>query len=242
MRDWDYQPAADLDRPMAERLKRFPREPDMLVYGMRLGSAILMRTWLASYHRLRIQGREHLPARGPYVLVANHASHLDAPCLLAGLPLRMAHRIFPVAAQDYFFVNLPRLTLATVAINAMPFDRQAQVRQSLRLCRQIMEKPEAGNVLMIFPEGTRSTNGELGIFQPGVGLLVAQTDWPVIPCHIAGAFDAWPKGCRLPRPRRVTVRLGRPRTYASCKRGKQSAEAIARDLRDAVLALAPNAR
>src|SRR5207248_1251992 len=101
---WHYEPAGDLEEPLIERLRRFPREPDMLVYGLRLAAALACRGGLRLYHRLAISGRENLPRDGSFVLVANHASHLDVLCLLAALPLARIHRAFPAAAQDYFFV------------------------------------------------------------------------------------------------------------------------------------------
>ena len=81
---------ATLTEPVVERLRRFPREPDMLVYGLRMAAALLCRGWLRLYHRLSISGRENLPAEGSFVMVANHASHLDALCLLAALPMATA--------------------------------------------------------------------------------------------------------------------------------------------------------
>src|SRR5262249_4217108 len=125
MDPWHYDPAGDLDQSLIERLRHFPRQPDMLVYGSRLGAALLCRGWWRRSHRFVASGRENLPADGSFVVVANHASHLDALCLLAALPLGMLHRTFPAAAQDYFFVNVPRLLLATVVVNALPFDRRA---------------------------------------------------------------------------------------------------------------------
>ena len=74
---WQYDPAPDLDQPLTERLRRFPREPDLTIYGLRSLAALLMRGWLQFYHRLEIVGRENLPAQGSYVIVANHTSHLD---------------------------------------------------------------------------------------------------------------------------------------------------------------------
>src|SRR5215475_9816407 len=106
---------------MVERLQRFPREPDMLVYGFRALTAFMMRGWLRLYHRLEVQGRENLPTERSYVLVANHCSHLDTICLLSALPLGKLHRAFPAAAQDYFFVSVPRLALAAVVVNGLPF-------------------------------------------------------------------------------------------------------------------------
>ena len=132
------------------------------------------------------------------MLVANHASHLDALSILAALPMGSLHRVFPAAAKDFFFVSPPRTAVAAVVVNALPFDRETNIRQSLSLCRQLLDNP--GNVLLIFPEGTRSMTGELGEFKPGVGLLLAGVDLPVVPCYVAGAFEALAQGEAIPAP------------------------------------------
>jgi 1-acyl-sn-glycerol-3-phosphate acyltransferase len=157
-------------------------------------------------------------------------------CLLSVLPLNKLHRAFPAAAQDYFFVNVPRLALAAVVVNALPFGRQTQVRQSLELCRQLLANP--GNVLVLFPEGTRTATGQMGGFKPGIGLLVAGTTIPVVPCHLAGAFEAWPRHKALPRPRRLCLRLGEPRTFATLTPERDGALQVAAELRQAVSNLA----
>jgi 1-acyl-sn-glycerol-3-phosphate acyltransferase len=232
MDEWHYDPARDLDKTLIDRLKCFPREPDMLVYGSRLAAALVMRGWLKLYHRLTIIHRENLPENGSFVLVANHASHLDALCLLSALPLKRLHRAFPAAAQDYFFVSVPRVVLATVVVNALPFQRKASPLQSLSVCRKLLEVD--GNVLLIFPEGTRSTNGEVADFKPGIGLLAAGADFPVVPCYLAGAGKAWPKGAHFPRPKPVRLIVGTPRKYAHLKPGKAAALEVASDLQKAV--------
>jgi len=236
MEPWRYEQAADLEQPLAERLRRFPREPDLTVYGLRVLAALVVRACLRAYHRLEIHGREHLPADGSFVLAANHASHLDTLCLLAALPLRKLHRAFPAAAQDYFFVSMPRLALAAIMVNALPFARQTHVRQSLDLCRQLLANP--GNILVLFPEGTRSTTGQVGEFRPGIGLLVAGLNVPVVPCYLEGSFEAWPKGTALPRPRKMRLRIGAPRNYAALPPGRETAGQIAVELRQSILALA----
>src|SRR5262245_250598 len=106
---WHYEPAVDLDLPYIERLKHFPREPDMFAYGLRSAGALTVRSYLKLYHRLQMTGLENLHTDGSFVLVANHASHLDILCLLAALPLKKLHRAFPAAAADYFFKSMPRL-------------------------------------------------------------------------------------------------------------------------------------
>jgi len=235
MKAWTYEPAADLDKSVIERLRCFPREPDMLIYGLRSAAALVLRAWLSVYHRLEITGRENLPKEGSFVLVANHSSHLDALCLLAALPLRKLHRAFPAAAQDYFFVSVPRLAMAAVVVNALPFARHTHIRQSLDLCRQLLAN--AGNVLILFPEGTRTMTGKVGEFRPGIGLLAAGANIPVVPCHLRGAFEAWSKNKWWPRPRRLRLRIGAPRDFVSLPPGKESSEQVSRELREAVLGL-----
>jgi 1-acyl-sn-glycerol-3-phosphate acyltransferase len=237
---WRYQPAADLELPLAERLRRFPREPDLTVYALRSVAALVLRGWLKVYHRLEINGRDNLPLDRSFVMVANHGSHLDTLALLAALPLRKLHRAFPAAAQDYFFVNAPRLAMAAVVVNALPFGRQTHIRHSLELCRALLANP--GNILVLFPEGTRSTTGKIGEFKPGIGLLVAGTDIPVVPCHLAGAFEAWPKGRFVPRPHQLRLRIGTPQTFESSAPGKESSGRIGEQLRAAVLELAEKNR
>jgi 1-acyl-sn-glycerol-3-phosphate acyltransferase/long-chain acyl-CoA synthetase len=153
------------------------------------------------------------------------------------MPLRKLHRAFPAAAQDYFFVSVPRLAVAAVVVNALPFGRQKHIRHSLELCGQLLAN--AGNILILFPEGTRTATGQIGEFKPGIGLLVAGRSVPVVPCHLDGAFKAWPKGKIWPRPYRLQLQIGTPRTYADLVPGKESCEQICHDLRHAVSHLAP---
>lgn len=236
MTPWSYEPAADLDQNMVERLRRFPRQPDMLVYGARSLAALALRGWLRVYHRLEITGAENLPREGSFILVANHASHLDTLCLLAALPLSKLHRAFPAAAKDYFFVDVPRLAFAAVVVNALPFGRHSQIRQSLGLCRELLANP--GNILILFPEGTRTVSGEIGEFRPGIGILAGGTNIPIVPCFLDGAFRAWPKGRYIPRPAKIRLRIGTPRTFGDLAPGKEAAERICAELRQAVVELA----
>src|SRR5262245_22533076 len=193
----------------------------MLVYGMRSLVALALRAWLRTYHRLEIHGRENLPKDKSFVLVANHTSHLDTLCLLAVLPLRKLHRAFPAAAADYFFESVPRIWVAAVVVNALPFGRQTHIKQSLVLCQHLLENP--GNVLIIFPEGTRSAMGTIGRFKPGIGALVAGRDISVLPCSLKGGFEAWPKGKFCPRLAKLWLAIGEPLSFRSATSGKEAA-------------------
>lgn len=236
MKYWRYETSEDLATTFGERLKHFPREPDILVYLLRSAAALCMRGWLAIYHRYEITGAENLPTEGSFVLVANHSSHLDALCLVSSLPLRKLHRVFPAAAEDYFFKSVPRTWFAAVVINALPFGRQVHVRQSMHLCEKLLATP--GNVLVIFPEGTRTINGEMGRFKPGIGALLAGCKVPVLPCHLEGAFSAWSRHHVLPRPRKLRLVIGPQRDFDHLTPGKETSAAIAAELQQAVQQLA----
>ncbi|HEY2125373.1 MAG TPA: lysophospholipid acyltransferase family protein [Chthoniobacterales bacterium] len=237
MKRWPDDSAQHLDRSLADRLRRFPREPDMLVSAARAIIALIIRLWLRLYHRFEVVGPENLRTNRSLVMLANHASHLDTLCLLAALPLRKLHCAFPAAAADYFFQNVPRLWIAAVVVNALPFARQARARQGLAVCRELLNTP--GNILIIYPEGTRSTTGLIQEFKPGIGALLAGRDVPVVPCYLEGAFAAWPKGQRLPRPRKVRLIMGPPCNFASRPNEREAAAVIAAELRDEVMKLAP---
>jgi len=235
--EWSYEPAPDLEKSIAERMRHFPRYPDMTVYALRSGFQIALRAFLRSYFRLNVRGREHLPVDESFVMVCNHSSHLDALCLLSSLPLRRVHRAFPVAAADYFFSSLPRTFISVIFVNGLPFDREGKAGESLEVCRQLLARP-GGNILILFPEGTRGASGTIGRFRSGIGRLVAGTGTPVVPCHLSGAREAFPKGALLPRPRALRLRIGRARTFPDVSpRDYDGVESLCAQLRDDVVAL-----
>lgn len=235
MDSWRYEPTGDFDKTPIERLKNFPRHPSLLVYAARSAANLMIRAFLRIWNRLEVVGRENLPPTESFVLVANHSSHLDAPALLAALPMTKIHRAFPAAASDYFFTTLSKVAFSAIVINAMPFDRKENPRQSLDVCRQLLETP--GHILILFPEGTRTADGTVGPFKPGVGFLIAGTDLPVLPCYLDGAFKAWPKGKAFPRPRKLRLFVGPALRFPGRTAVKDDAVAIANELRDAVLSL-----
>jgi len=235
MNEWDYEPAADLELSLRERLREFPREPHLWMYALRVLAALLQRAWLKLYHRLEICGAERLPVGQSFVIVANHQSHLDAPSLAAAIPMKWLHRAFPAAAADYFFKSTPKSAFYSVVFNALPFERKSKGAQSLAVCRELLQNK--GNILIIFPEGTRGTSDEVDRFRSGIGRLVEGTDVPVVPCNLQGAAQAFPKGAALPRPRKLVLHIGEPKSYGNMSPGWDTVEYIANDLRKIVAAL-----
>jgi len=235
MNDWKYHPSPSIDASMSETLRNFPREPTMLAYSVRSMAALILRGWMRIYHRMTVDGRENLPMSGSYILVCNHTSHLDTMSLLCSVPLRQIHRTFPAAAADYFFSSLPRSAFSAVLINALPFDREIRGAESLTVCSELLKN--AGNVLIIFPEGTRTTTGDMARFRSGIGRLVVGTDLPVVPCHLSGGTKAWPKGKAFPRPRKLRLRVGEPQTFEHLEKNSNSVHKICSDLEESVAKL-----
>ena len=230
---WPNSWTPDLAAALAARLMACPRRPHSLVRALRAIGASILRGYLNTYHQIDITGQHHLPNDGgSFVLVANHASHLDALCLLSALPREVLDRAYPVAAEDYFFASLPRLAAAAIFINAIPFGRQSHVRSSMDRCRRLLR--ERGNILIIFPEGTRSATGEIAPFRPGIGNLLAGLDVPAVPCAIVGSHRAMHKGAIIPRPRKLRLIIGRPRSFGDHELTRESSHAIARELQTAV--------
>jgi 1-acyl-sn-glycerol-3-phosphate acyltransferase len=235
VKEWEYHPPPDIDATMLESLRDFPRQPYMLVYAVRSIAALLMRVWMKTYHRLEVVGRDNLPQSGSFILVCNHTSHLDTLSLLTAIPLKKIHHTFPAAAADYFFSSLPRSAMSAILINALPFERKVKGAESLTVCSQLLAN--VGNILIIFPEGTRTTTGEMGSFRSGIGRLIAGTDLLVVPCHLAGGMKAWPKGKILPRPHKLRLDIGAPQTFSHLEKNAESVRAICQDLEDRVAQL-----
>jgi 1-acyl-sn-glycerol-3-phosphate acyltransferase len=234
MEQWHYEPT-DLPRARTGRLRLLHRGWDLVLYGVRLLAAVVLRCWLRLYHRFTIVGRHNLPVDHSFLLIANHASHLDTLCLLSALPLGRLRRAFPVAARDYFCVSALRTILVKLLVNALPVDRHFYPWQSLSVCARLLQR--AGTVLILFPEGTRSGSAEPGEFKSGVALLAAGRDIPVVPCHLAGTHAALPKGAWCPRPKALRLTIGAPRVYSRLPATKESAARICCELRQAVISL-----
>ena len=172
--------------------------------------SILLFPILWIFTRPRIRGIEHLAGQGPYIFAANHASHLDAPLLLAALPLRLRLRV--AAAADYFFTRRWKGMLVRILFNAFPFERKGiGSAASLIYAQQLLNN---GYSILLFPEGTRTRDGHLQPFKRGIGRLALATSTAVIPIRIDGTYDALPKGSWLPCICRVTITFGAPLTFS----------------------------
>ena len=235
MTEWQFRPARDQGLTPSERLRSHGREPGL---GSTLTASAwrsLVRLYLRTAHGLQVTGLGNLP-EPPFVIVANHASHLDALTVAAALPPALARRAFALAAGDTFFTSLPAAAFAAYAVNALPVWRKRTTARDLDGMRQRLTEDHA--ILILFPEGTRTRTGEMGRFQPGIGALVGGRDIPVVPCHLRGAFEAWPPGNRLPRPGKLRLAIGTPLSFATANPGRAGMAEVAASCEAAVRALA----
>jgi 1-acyl-sn-glycerol-3-phosphate acyltransferase len=233
--EWRLEPARDLGVPLARRPLDLRRENGLLESSAHLAWAAALRVYFALWHRLRVEGRHHLPAEPPFVLAASHGSHLDAPALACSIPWRLQDRVFPLAAGDAFFATPVVAGFAAFVMNALPLWRRNFGAHAMEALRARLV--EEGCVYILFPEGTRSRTGEPGPFKPGIGMLVAGTSVPVVPCRLDGAFRALPPGARLPRPRRLVLRFGAPRRFDSVPADREGWTRIASEVEAAVHSL-----
>ncbi len=158
--------------------------------------------------RPRIEGAEWV--RGlerPAILAANHVSHADTSLLLYALSQRVRERTVVAAAADYWYRRPWLGRFVSLWLNTFPFSRTGGPQAVLSSSSQLLK---SGWNLLVYPEGTRSPDGRLQDFKPGVGFLATETGAPVIPMHVRGSHRVMPKGRRLPLPAPVTIRIGKP--------------------------------
>jgi long-chain acyl-CoA synthetase len=172
-------------------------------------ASVFMNTYL----RVDCFGLEHIPQSGPYILTANHCSHLDSVAIREVLGKRAAG-LHVMGAKDYFFDTRLKSWFFTTFLNALPLDREENAAESLAACRAVLEGNRA---ILIFPEGTRSVSGELQPFKPGIGVLGLELEAPVIPIHLRGTYASLPKGRSLPKPTRIEVRIGPAVDFSALK-------------------------
>ena len=232
MEPWNYEPARDIDLTPLERAKSLRRESGLFSTAGHLVWRLVTRAYFASYHRLSVEAEGSLPSEPPFVMIANHTSHLDAAVMASVLPYRLCDRVFPVAAGDVFF-NTPVMSLfAASLLNALPMWRKNCGSHALKDLRKRLVDEPCG--LILFPEGGRSRDGSLLPFKVGLGMLVAGTAVPVIPCHIEGAFRAFPPNTRIPRPRKIQLRIGSPLVFETLPNGREGWEQVTAEAQSAV--------
>ena len=200
------------------------------------------------FTRFRVQGREHLrQIRPPVIFAANHGSHLDTLAVLAALPLSWRRRLAPTMQLEFFQAHFfpaghPywrrawsafQYAVACGLMNGFPLPvSSGGLKGAFRYAGEMADQ---GYCPLIFPEGIMTPDGTIHPFRPGVALLAERLALPVVPVALSGLFEAFPYHARLPRPGRVTARIGAPLVHE----GEEYAE-FARRVENSVARLREN--
>lgn len=152
--------------------------------------------------RFRVTGSEHLPP-GPFLLCPNHQSHLDAFLLVSALPFRVFRKLFFVGASEYFATPLMRWVARR--INLVPVDPDTNLLRAMQAGAFGLHH---GKVLILFPEGERSIDGQIKKFKKGASILSLHLRAPIVPVAFDGVFCVWPRGRAPQRLARVQMRFG----------------------------------
>jgi long-chain acyl-CoA synthetase len=163
----------------------------------------LIRLWLRRTFSLTVEGLENLPPQLPYVIAPTHGSFLDPFALIAALDRDLLARLQWAGWTGVVFRNRLFRAAARLA-QAVPVDADRAVLSSVAFAAAILKR---GRGLIWFPEGSRSTDGRLQRFKPGIGVLLDRFRVPVVPVVIEGAHEAWPPRETLPRRHPVRVRI-----------------------------------
>jgi 1-acyl-sn-glycerol-3-phosphate acyltransferase len=185
----------------------------------------ICRVFCILFFRVRTYGRENIPRKGAFIIVSNHQSYLD-PIFCGGLIKRHSSFI----ARDSLFTNWFFGPLIT-SVNAIPVKLGAPDISSMR---KVLGKLKKGGGVTLFPEGTRTHDGKITPFKPGLGLLSRRGKAPIVPVVIDGAFECWPRHKKLFTPGQIHVTYGKPISVKKVKGmgDKKLAELLTQTLRN----------
>ena len=156
--------------------------------------------------RLDARGREHVPATGPVILVSNHVSVLDPPFVGGACP----RELYFLAKEELF--DIPLFGRLIHALNARPVKRDGSDSRALKTALKLLSENRA---ILLFPEGTRGVEGQLGEGKPGAGMLAVMSGAPVVPVYVSGTAKALPPGRAVPRLARTRVCFGPALSFKS---------------------------
>ena len=164
----------------------------------------VFRAVYVTYFRWRVFNPENVPLQGGVILASNHASFLDPPLVGAGL-----RRDINYLARESLF-RFPVIGALLRSWNSVPVDRDGGGARGLKA---ILDRLLGGGAIILFPEGTRTKDGQLQPARSGIGLTVIKSSAPVVPVRVFGTFEAYGRHVKFPRPRRIMVKYGRPLNF-----------------------------
>ncbi len=178
-----------------------PGDPLKVVRPLYFFGWYLTKSFLSTYLDFRVEGAWHIPREGGVLLVSNHQSHLDPP-IMGSITRRPVHFMARRTLTQSRFMQFVFWFCGIV-----PVERDGRDLKSFRAALDLLRE---GDVVGLFPEGTRTHDGRVGPFKRGSELLARKAGVPIVPIGISGAFQVWPRSRRLPRRGNVRVTVGRP--------------------------------
>lgn len=170
--------------------------------------ALFVRPLVLIISGVHVLGKEKLPLEGPCIIAANHNSHLDTMVLMSIFPLSKIRQVKPVAAADYFMKNRYFSWFSENIIGIIPLKRKPSKAEGHPLLG-VTKALQNGDIVIVYPEGSRGAPEEMGAFKTGIAHLVKEfPSIPVVPVYIHGAGKALPKGEALFVPFVIDVRIG----------------------------------
>ena len=166
----------------------------------------LFDRFLDRYAPIEVAGLENIPAQMPFIIAPNHVSVLDYPVLVCRLDPEIRDKLYVFSTRIFYDIIFARIFMKWVA-NAIRIDNIGDFFDSLRAGVSILK---LGRGLVIYPEGTRSRNGQLLAFRIGLGVLSIECNAPIIPAAVAGLDHVLPRGRLIPRRGRIKVAFGKP--------------------------------
>jgi long-chain acyl-CoA synthetase len=180
------------------------RVPEPVSRLGKTGIGLFQKLFFQQVLDTKVEGALHIPSHTHFVVAANHCSHLDMGAVKVALGAA-GRELASLAAADYFFSDRWRRAYFSNFTNLVPMERVGSIRKSMDIAERVLRR---GRNLVVFPEGTRSTTGQMGDFLPSLGYLALKAESGILPAHIAGTFEALPKGSAVPKSREIRVRFG----------------------------------
>ena len=175
--------------------------------------ALFVRPLVLIISGVHVLGKEKLPSEGPCIIAANHNSHLDTMVLMSIFPLSKINQVKPVAAADYFMKNRYFAWFSQNVIGIIPLKRRPTKEEGHPLLG-VTKALKNGDIVIVFPEGSRGVPEEMGTFKTGIAHLAKEfPSIPVVPIYIHGAGKALPKGEALFVPFIIDVNIGEALYY-----------------------------
>lgn len=217
---WEYHNAEDDELNFVKKLSSYHRETGLITSITNFITIVLLKIYFKIFHRIQIKGKNNLIKSFPFIIIANHSSHLDLPTLLAILPIKFAGHVFPIAAGDTFFEKFIPSFFSSQFLNALPLWRKKCVTHNIESISKKLQNLDSA--IIIFPEGTRSRNGKMAKFKLGIGKICAGKNIPIIPVRLLGTWESLKPNNKFIRFKKIKVHIGNKLSFENYPNNREN--------------------